>query len=92
MTLFIIGIPIMLLAVVIATVPLIAVSRSELRDIAAEFERKVEQYRLAHQAHQAHQANSHQVHDARPDEVSERAPLNGIESQPLHVPVLVGEA
>lgn len=50
MILFVITIPIMLVAVAIAAVPLIAMSRSELREITAEIEKKLEHRRLEHQA------------------------------------------
>ena len=49
MTFFLISIPFMLVAVGIAVVPLLAMSRSERRQIALDFERRREQHRLAHQ-------------------------------------------
>jgi hypothetical protein len=55
MTLLIISIPFMLVAVGIAVVPLVAMSHTEARHIAEEFE----QHRLAHQAHRYH---AHAMH------------------------------
>ena len=60
MTLFIISIPLMLIAVGIAVVPLLALSHRESRHIAQEFEHRLEQHRLTHQAH--HHAHAHATH------------------------------
>ena len=49
MTLFLVSIPFMLVAVGIAVGPLLAMSRTEVRQIARDFERRREQHRLAHQ-------------------------------------------
>lgn len=49
MSLFLVSIPFMLVAVGIAVVPLLAMSRSEVRQIGLDFERRRERYRLAHQ-------------------------------------------
>ncbi len=59
MTLFIISIPLMLVAVGVAVVPLLAMSHREVRHVAEEFEHRREQHRLAHQAH-------HHAHATRP--------------------------
>lgn len=89
MTLFIISIPLMLVAVAIAVVPLIAMSKSEARKIAIDVERLVERERLAYQAHHARKLH---IHDEHPSDSSLQAPLNGIDSQQSRPPVLVGEA
>ena len=62
MTLFIISIPFMIVAIAIAVVPLIGVSRSEVRHLAADLERHREQRRLAHEAHQGHHHAAHDAH------------------------------
>lgn len=80
MTLFIISIPLMLVAVGIAVVPLLAMSHKEARHIAEEFE----QHRLAHQAH-CHDA--HSTH--RDDRMALHATAEGSESLYAHEPALV---
>jgi hypothetical protein len=86
MTLFIISIPLMLVAVGIAVVPLIAMSRSEMREITGEVEGYLERQRLAHQADRARQ-----LHIDAERLAGAPAPLDGNESQP-RVPALVGQA
>ena len=84
MTLFIISIPFMLVAVGVAVVPLLAMSHTEVRHIAEEFEQHREQHRLAHQAH------PHHAHAApRDDRVVMHTPAGGTESQRSHEPALV---
>lgn len=85
MTLFIISIPLMLVAVAIAVVPLIAMSWSEMRDIAVEVERNFEQERLAHQVHQERR---HHIDDEHCVGTPVQAPVTGTESQPPRVPVM----
>ncbi len=72
MSLFIISIPLMLVAVGIAVVPLIAMSKKETRHLMGEAERRLEEHRLLHQAH----------HHLRPATVT--APANGAEHVPVH--------
>lgn len=62
MALFIISIPFMIVAIGIAVVPLIGVSRSEVRHLTAELERHREQRLLAHEAHQGHSHAAHEAH------------------------------
>ena len=62
MTLFIISIPFMIVAVGIAVIPLIKLSRSEMRHITAEVERHREEHRLAHEAHLGHRHAAHDAH------------------------------
>ena len=51
MSLFIISIPLMLVAVGIAVVPLIAMSKKEVHHLMYEAERRLEEHRLVQQAH-----------------------------------------
>ena len=50
MSLFIISIPLMLVAIGIAIVPLIAMSKKEVRHLMYEAERRLEEHRLVQQA------------------------------------------
>ncbi len=61
MTLFMIRIPFMPVAVGIAVIPLLVMSRKELRHIASEFERHREQRSRAHHGRRQHE------HDGRAD-------------------------
>lgn len=84
MTLFMISIPFMLVAVGIAVIPLLAMSRNELLHIASEFERYREQQSRAHHARRQH---AHDVH--RDDRSRARTPAREAESRRWHKPVLI---
>jgi hypothetical protein len=80
MSLFIISIPLMLVAVGIAVVPLIAMSKKEVHHLMYEAERRLEEHRLVQLAH----------HHARPASAS--APADGArrgDERHGHQPVLV---
>ena len=85
MTLFIISIPLMLIAIGIAVVPLLALSHREARHIAHEFEHRLEQHRLAHQTH--HHAHAHSAH--RDHRTLEHTAPGKTESVRTHEPALV---
>ncbi len=85
MTLFIISIPLMLVAVGVAVVPLLAMSHREVRHVAEEFEHRREQHRLAHQAH--HHAHAHATH--RGDRTLEHTPPGRTEGLRRDEPALV---
>ena len=85
MTLFILTIPLMLVAIGIAVVPLIAMSKREMRHLMYEAERRLEEHRLVHQAH-------HHVRPAAasvPAAGAVRAPAHRDRERHWHQPVLV---
>jgi hypothetical protein len=82
MTLFIISIPFMLIGVAIAVVPLVATSRREVRQIAAEFE----QYRARRRSPHAGHRHTHVPH--RHDRSGGHVPA-ATERRPWHEPVLI---
>jgi hypothetical protein len=79
MTLFMISIPFMLVAVGIAVIPLLAISRKELRHIGSGFERYREQHSRAHHARRQH---AHDVH--HDDRSRARTPAREAESRRWH--------
>ena len=85
MSLFIISIPLMLVAIGIAVVPLIAMSKHEVRHLMHEAERRLEEHHLVQQAHH-HQRHASASVSA---EGAVHAPARGDHERPVHQPVLV---
>jgi len=84
MTLFIVSIPFVIAAVAVAVIPLVAMSRKELRHIAREFE----QYRARHRhGHQGHRQDVHDAHHG--DRTPVRIPVREAERHRWHEPVLI---
>ncbi len=85
MSLFIISIPLMLVAIGIAVVPLIAMSKKEVRHLMQEAERRLEEHHLVQQArhHQQHASASVPPQGAVP------APARRDQERHGHPPVLV---
>ena len=82
MTLFLLSIPFMLVAVGVAVVPLLAMSRSELRQIAFDIERPRDRLRPV----QRH-ARRPQTHHSQPGPAQGRARRDSVSN--WHEPVLV---
>lgn len=85
MSLFVISIPLMLVAIGIAVVPLIAMSKKEVRHLMHEAERRVEEHRLVHQAHE----HARHASASAPADAAVHAPAHLHGERPWHEPVLV---
>ncbi len=85
MSLFIISIPLMLVAIGIAIVPLIAMSKKEVRHLMYEAERRLEEHRLVQQAHH----HRHHAAASAPAERAVHAPARRDHEGHGHQPVLV---
>ncbi len=90
MSLVIISIPLMLVAIGIAVVPLIAMSKKELRHLMQEAERRVEEHRLVHQA-RSHSETASAPAPA-PVDGAGHAPDHRVRTGRRHEPVLVESA
>ena len=85
MSLFIISIPLMLVAIGIAVVPLIAMSKKEVSHLMHEAERRLEEHRLVQQArHHQRPASA-----SAPAEGAVHAPARRDHERDGHQPVLV---
>jgi len=85
MSLFILTIPLMLIAIGIAVVPLIALSRKEIRHLMDEAERRLEEHRLVHQAHH----HARHASASAPADGAVQAPVHRDRERPWHQSVLV---